>query len=111
MKINKFLFLVVIGGSAPKANIELHDVRWVIGSCIEDTFDSLRKNWFGTLEGLHIYSYKKIISVDGYKINFKKKEKIKIQKNNLDKDQKKNYGLLILEPMKVVLCKKSMNLD
>ena len=35
----KFLFLVVVGGRSPKANIELHDVRWVIGSKIEDTFD------------------------------------------------------------------------
>ena len=61
MKNNKYLFLVVIGGRAPKANIELHDVRWVIGSKIEDTFDSLRKNWFGSNEGLHIDSYKKII--------------------------------------------------
>ena len=34
----KFLFLVVVGGRSPKANIELHDVRWVIGSKIEDTF-------------------------------------------------------------------------
>ena len=26
------LFLVVLGGRAKKANVELHDVRWVIGS-------------------------------------------------------------------------------
>ena len=43
----KFLFLVVVGGRYPKANIELHDVRWVIGSKIEDTFDQLRNDWFG----------------------------------------------------------------
>ena len=68
-KNNQYLYLVVIGGMAPKANIELHDVRWVIGSKIEDTFESLRKNWFGSLEGFHIDTYKKIKSVDGYKIN------------------------------------------
>ena len=89
MEKNKNLFLVFIGGRAPKANIELHDVRWVIGSKIEDTFDSLRKNWFGSLEGLHIDSYKKIISIDGYRINLKNKKKEKIKKNNLDKDLKK----------------------
>ncbi len=65
----KFLYLVVIGGRAPKANIELHDVRWVIGSNIEDTFDSLRDNWFGTKSELHIDSYKKIEVIDGYKVN------------------------------------------
>ena len=68
-KIN--LFLVFLGGRANKANIELHDVRWVVGSRIEDTFDVLKKDWFGTLEGLHIDSYKKIKFVDGYKINLK----------------------------------------
>ena len=38
-----FLYLVVVGGSSPKANIELHDVRWVIGSKIEDTYDHIEK--------------------------------------------------------------------
>ena len=51
----KYLFLVVLGGRANKANIELHDVRWVIGSRIEDTFDILRRDWFGMIEGLHIW--------------------------------------------------------
>ena len=66
-----YLFLVVLGGRANKANIELHDVRWVIGSRIEDTYDSLRRDWFGNFKGLHIDSYKKINYVDGYKINLK----------------------------------------
>ena len=66
-----YLFLVVLGGRAKKANIELHDVRWVVGSRIEDTFDALRNDWFGNFEGLHIDSYKKIKYVDGYKINLK----------------------------------------
>ena len=44
--LEKFLFLVVVGGRSHKANIELHDVRWVIGSKIEDTFDQLRNDWF-----------------------------------------------------------------
>ena len=57
---NNFLYLVVLGGRAKKANIELHDVRWVVGSKIEDTYDTLRKDWFGSPKGLHIDSYKKI---------------------------------------------------
>jgi len=32
-----FFYLVVLGGKARKANVELHDVRWVVGSKIEDT--------------------------------------------------------------------------
>ena len=72
--LEKFLFLVVVGGRSPKANIELHDVRWVIGTKIEDTFDQLRNDWFGSDNGLHIDSYKKIDSIDGYKINLINKE-------------------------------------
>ena len=68
------LYLVVIGGRIPKANVEVHDVRWVIGCKIEDTFDDLRKNWFGSIKGLHIDSYKKIYSVDGHKIKIKKSQ-------------------------------------
>ena len=93
MKRNKYLFLVVIGGKAPNANIELHDVRWVIGSKIEDTFESLRENWFGSIDGLHIDSYKKIKSIDGYKINLKKIENDKVQKNNLCKNIKNEKKL------------------
>ena len=88
MKIleNFFLYLVVLGGRAKKANIELHDVRWVVGSKIEDTYDTLRKDWFGSPKGLHIDSYKKI--------------KAKII-----------YGSSILEAINQLLCKKNMSLD
>ena len=82
MELEKFLFLVVLGGRTTKANIELHDVRWVIGSKIEDTFDQLKRDWFGMIEGLHIDSYKKIKYLDGYKINLKSIQSKKIKKNN-----------------------------
>jgi len=88
---NIFLYLVVLGGRAQKANIELHDVRWVVGSKIEDTYDSLRNDWFGSPKGLHIDSYKKIKHIDGYKINLinferdKKDAKQLLKKNNSKK--------------------------
>ena len=85
---NKFLYLVVLGGKANKANIELHDVRWVVGSKIEDTYDTLRKDWFGSPKGLHIDSYKKIKYIDGYKINLIYFEKDKIDKEQLVKNNK-----------------------
>ena len=91
-KIDKiYLFLVVLGGRAKKANVELHDVRWVIGSRIEDTFDLLRRDWFGTIDGLHIDSYKKINYVDGYKINLKKIENDKL--NNKFKENIPKHNL------------------
>ena len=83
---NIFLYLVVLGGRAKKSNIELHDVRWVVGSRIEDTYKTLRKDWFGSPKGLHIDSYKKIKYIDGYKINLINFEKDKIEKKQLVKN-------------------------
>ena len=86
------LFLVVLGGRAKKAHVELHDVRWVVGARIEDTYDVLRRDWFGVLKGLHIDSYKKINSVDGYKITLKNigDKKIKKNKSFIENNKKKN---------------------
>ena len=90
---NNYLYLVLLGGKAEKANIEVHDVRWVVGSKIEDTFDTLRKNWFGSLEGLHIDSYKKINYIDGYKINLINIENKKFKNNKFfnGNNSKKNF--------------------
>lgn len=67
------LFIVYLGGSAPKGNIELHDVQFVIGNTIEDTYEQLKQNWFGTVKGLHLDSYKAIKGADGYKISIQNK--------------------------------------
>ena len=89
----KFLFLVVVGGRSPKANVELHDVRWVIGTKIEDTFDQLRNDWFGSNNGLHIDSYKKIDSIDGYKINLRNKVNRESKNKTLKKERISNKKL------------------
>jgi hypothetical protein len=94
---NNFLYLIVLGGRAKKANIELHDVRWVVGSSIEDTYDTLRKDWFGSPKGLHIDSYKKIKYIDGYKINLINFEKDKVDKKKVVKKneaKKKNFFMV-----------------
>ena len=85
---NNILYLVVLGGRAEKANIELHDVRWVVGSRIQDTYDMLRRDWFGSIEGLHIDSYKKINNVDGYRINIKNIENKKLKNNKFFNSKK-----------------------
>ena len=87
-----FLYLVVLGGRAQKSNVELHDVRWVVGSKIEDTYNTLRRDWFGSPKGLHIDSYKKIKYIDGYRINLRYFEKDKIEKKKLvKKNDAKKY--------------------
>ncbi|MBP0047942.1 DUF1543 domain-containing protein [Marinobacterium sp. AK62] len=62
------LFMVYLGGSAPKANIELHDVQFAVADTIEGTYDQLIENWFGTAKGLHLDSYTEIRGADGHRI-------------------------------------------
>ncbi len=73
--MNLSLFIVVLGGRSLKSNVEIHDVRWVIGESLEDTFPQLREQWFGKISGLHIDSYKCIKYVDGYEIVISKSNK------------------------------------
>lgn len=65
------LFLVYLGGSAPKANIEVHDIQFVVAEKIEDTYPQLIGDWFGDVKGLHLDSYKEIKGADGYKVEVK----------------------------------------
>ena len=88
-----FLYLVVFGGRAEKAHNELNYVKWVVASKIEDTYDTLRKDWFGSSKGLHIDSYKKIQFIDGHKINLINFEKDKIEKKKLVKKKKSKNNL------------------
>jgi len=84
--MNLSLFIVVLGGRSFKSNIEIHDVRWVVGEKLEDTFPELREQWLGKISGLHIDSYKSIKYVDGYEIVISKSNKdnlISLKKENL----------------------------
>lgn len=64
----KKLFAIYLGGRADRCNIELHDVVFVVGSSIEETYPLLAKKWFGNLQGFHIDSYVELQNIDGYKI-------------------------------------------
>src|SRR5262245_42006055 len=66
------LFAVYLGGRADRCNIELHDVVFVVGSSIEETYPLLAKKWFGNLKGFHIDSYLHLKNVDGYEIELSK---------------------------------------
>ena len=78
------LFIVVLGGRSLKSNIEIHDVRWVLGEKIEDTFPELRKQWLGKKSGLHIDSYKCIKYIDGYQIVIYKSNKDNLNPPKID---------------------------
>jgi hypothetical protein len=62
------LFAVYLGGRAPKANTELHDVVFVTGARIEDTYVQLLDKWFGDPKSLHIDSWLELDVVDGWRI-------------------------------------------
>jgi hypothetical protein len=62
------LFAVYLGGRAPKANTELHDVVFVTGPRIEDTYVQLLDKWFGDPKSLHIDSWLELDVVDGWRV-------------------------------------------
>jgi hypothetical protein len=62
------LHLVVLGGRMEGARIEVHDVRFVVGPTLEDTFPELRRQWFGRRRGLHIDSVLVVRQVGGYAV-------------------------------------------
>ena len=62
------LFAVYLGGRAPKANTELHDVVFATGTAIEDTYPQLLEKWFGSPVGLHLDSWLELDVVDGYRV-------------------------------------------
>lgn len=62
------LFAVYLGGRAPKCNTELHDVVFVVGETIEDTYEQLMDKWFGDPLRLHVDSWLELEFVDGYRV-------------------------------------------
>jgi hypothetical protein len=65
---NPKLFAVYLGGRAPKGNTEIHDVVFVTGAFIEDTYEQLMDKWLGTPAGLHLDSWVELDVVDGYRV-------------------------------------------
>jgi hypothetical protein len=67
------LFSVLLGGNcAPRSNTELHDVVFVVGETLEDTFADLCELWFGTLPGLHVDSWVELSIVDGHRVTLQR---------------------------------------
>ncbi|KGG17867.1 hypothetical protein EV07_1310 [Prochlorococcus sp. MIT 0603] len=57
-------------------NVEMHDVRWVIGETIEATFPQLQSEWIGISQGLHLDSYKLIKFVNGFRVSLVKSNNV-----------------------------------
>lgn len=61
--------MITIGGKAPGASIEVHDVQFIIAEQIEETYKILKENWYGLDFKLHLDSYKVIEQIPGYKVD------------------------------------------
>ena len=62
------LYRVMLGGRAPRATVELHDVVFAIGSDLQSLYGQLRQAWFGHSTGLHIDAWQVIAGVDGWRV-------------------------------------------
>lgn len=65
------LFLVVLGGRSTGCLIEQHDVRLVVGRCLEATIPELRRQWHGLRHGLHIDSWVRVERLEGFRVRLR----------------------------------------
>lgn len=65
------LFAIYVGGELEGANIELHDMRFVVAPSIGDTYDELKRQWWGIPKSLHIDCWAELDQVDGYDIELR----------------------------------------
>jgi hypothetical protein len=63
------LFAVFVGGKHPRANIELHDMRFAVGESLESIAPQLRAAWWGKPSSLHIDGYAELTEVDGWQVD------------------------------------------
>lgn len=64
------LYIVMLGGSHPRAKIEVHDIAFVNAEHLEDTYSELKGEWFGNSKGLHIDSWMQVDGVGDWKVEF-----------------------------------------
>ncbi len=64
----KKLYMISLGGKAQGANIEVHDVQFVVADSIDATIPLVKEHWHGKPLKLHMDSYKEIVGAEGYSI-------------------------------------------
>ena len=60
------LYMISLGGKAPGANIEVHDVQFVVAASIEEAIPMVRDHWYGDAFKLHMDSYLEVTGAHGY---------------------------------------------
>ncbi len=62
------LIACVLGGTAPRARTELHDVAFAVGDSLDAVHPQLLDSWFGSPDGLHVDAWCFVDSVAGYRV-------------------------------------------
>lgn len=62
------LYVVMLGGRHPRANIEVHDVVFAWAPTLEETYPQLRDAWFGSAKGVHIDAWMEVEGVNGFRV-------------------------------------------
>eukprot|EP00389_Voromonas_pontica_P005450 GDKH01008152.1.p1 GENE.GDKH01008152.1~~GDKH01008152.1.p1 ORF type:complete len:167 (-),score=15.94 GDKH01008152.1:226-726(-) len=62
------LFMVYLGGRIKGCHIEMHDVRFVVGESIEQTYSKLKAQWVGDKSSVHMDSYMAVNHIDGFAV-------------------------------------------
>lgn len=65
------LFAIYIGGEHPRANIEVHDIRFVVAPTLEETHGELKAQWWGRPGSLHVDCWSEIDRADGYEVSLR----------------------------------------
>jgi hypothetical protein len=63
-----YLYATCLGGRAPGARVELHDVAFAVGPSLEACHEQLLDAWFGDPDGLHIDAFARLDAVDGHRV-------------------------------------------
>ncbi|MGH8233053.1 MAG: DUF1543 domain-containing protein [Rhodanobacteraceae bacterium] len=63
------LVACVLGGTAPGARTELHDVAFAVGQSLKAVHPQLLDSWFGNPRGLHVDAWAFLDSVQGYRVH------------------------------------------
>lgn len=67
------LFVFYIGGATANSLIEVHDVRICAAAAMEDTYDFIRAEWWGTPESLHLDCWGVLSAADGHAVTLSDK--------------------------------------
>jgi hypothetical protein len=74
------LYAIYVGGEHPKANVEVHDMRFVVAPSLRETYAELRQQWWGKPSSLHIDCWAEIDHADGHDVTLRPEPSAAIQK-------------------------------